>query len=335
MQQGNSLSERIYNLVLNSWRAKHRYSGSLHYSSQERITALKSKVTDMDRQGSELICLIFKHIYYPVHRCTAALNTMNMRRWTLCPLSFRIDSTKCISQTTKFKLQVKTENRKARLSKVISMLHKQNIVVYLIYISQCIFTGKFHGIDLHSRSSVQGLILTHLGGQKEHKRPCGANKLVVHLHNGQKTEVKLQWYLNIKISVTAINIFQTYYTQKTEDDPLINEFQKWQIPLYLAHWALASDWLRAECSGHEFWWGLQTQALQGLCWPKTILFHPPVSQAPEKRRGKKPTTIKPTLKKPVISNTHFCKEINFLGSFPERLSSSLTISLRIKRVKAY
>lgn len=192
MQQDNSLSERIYNLALNSQRAKRRYSGSLCYSSQERIITLKNKVTDMDRQGSGLIFYIFKHIYCPVHHCAVALSTANMRRWTLCPLSFRIDSTKCISQTPDFRLQVKSKNRKGHLSKVIPMLHKQNIVVYLVYISQCIFTGKFHGIDLHSRPRVQGLILTHLGCQKEHKRPCGANKLVVHLHSGRKTELKHQ-----------------------------------------------------------------------------------------------------------------------------------------------
>lgn len=189
MKQENSLSQRIYNLVFSSWGAKQRYSGSLCYSSQERITASKSKVTDVDRQGSGLICHIFKHTYYPVHHCTIALN---MRRWTLCPLSFRIDSTKCISQTTEFTLQVKIKNRKGHLSKVIPMLYKQNIVVYLVYISQCIFTGKFHGIDLHSRCRVQGPILTHIGCQKEHKRLCGPNKLVVHLHNGQKMELKLQ-----------------------------------------------------------------------------------------------------------------------------------------------
>lgn len=143
-----------------------------------------------------------------------------MRRWTLCPLSFRIDSTKCISQTTEFRLQVKIKNRKGHLSKVIPMLHKQNIVVYLVYISQCIFTGKFHGIDLHSRPRVQGLNLTHPGCQKEHKRPCGANELVVHLQNGQKTELKLQWYLGIKISVTALNIFQTYYDSKNWRRPM-------------------------------------------------------------------------------------------------------------------
>lgn len=146
----------------------------------------------MDRQGSGLICYIFKHTYYPVRHCTVALNTVNMRRWTLGPLSFRTDSAKFISQTTEFRLRVKIKNRTGHLSNVIPMLHKQSIVVYLVYVSQCIFTGKFHGIDLYSRPKVQRLILTHPGRQKEHKRPCSANKLVVHLHNGQKTELKFQ-----------------------------------------------------------------------------------------------------------------------------------------------
>lgn len=33
-----------------------------------------------------------------------------------------------------------------------------------------------------------------------------------------------------------------------------------------------------------------------------------------RKEGEKPTTNKPALKKPVISNTHFCKETIFLGS---------------------
>lgn len=141
--------------------------------------------------------------------------------------SIKCISTNCISQTTEFRLQVKNKNRKGHLSKVIPMLHKQNMVVYLVYISQCIFTGKFHGIDLHSRPRVRGLILTHPGCQKEHKRPCGANQLVVHLQNGQKTEFKLQWYLEIKISVTALNIFQTYYDSKSWRRPINKFVSKW------------------------------------------------------------------------------------------------------------
>lgn len=101
-EQGMSCNVTAYQrevITLYTTHEKHSIDMLVHHAtmvpinSEGRITGLRSKATDTNKHGSGLICYIFKHIYYPVHHCTVALNTTNMRRWIEHPLSLSINST--------------------------------------------------------------------------------------------------------------------------------------------------------------------------------------------------------------------------------------------------
>lgn len=104
------------------------------------------------------------------------------------------------------------------MRKQVCLLHAitpASLAAHLVDVGQCTLTGELHRIDLHSRASLNDLILIAQRGHIEHEGLSRTNELVVHLgaekaHKAKtnKTSCLVVIFFNLSFCLILCRLFR-------------------------------------------------------------------------------------------------------------------------------